>query len=249
MRLKKVLMSTVIMLICTVFSYAKVGMVEISVEITEINTTKANELGIKWTDTITAGEIANEVSGRIPEALPEVPSLIESGKWSRYSTLGAELKLLHENGAAQVLSKPKILTKSGTSAKVIVGGEVPIVATGVSGGTIEWKEYGIKAEITPKILNDGTIDLKLITEVSRLDWTRQVNGNPSLVKREAKSFVQVKSEETIALAGLLETTKEDYVTGIPLLSNIPVLGVLFSHKETIESKTNVLIFVTPKIIE
>lgn len=230
-------------------SFCASEMVEISVEITEINNNKANELGIKWTDTIKAGEVSWNTANRNPALLPEVPSIIKVGDWSRYSELTAELKILREKGAAQVLSKPKILTKSGTSAKVIVGGEIPIVAAGVSGGTIQWKEYGIKTEILPRIVQDDYIDLTLTTEVSRLDWMNQAGGYPAIMKREASSSVKIKSGQTITLAGLIETKKEEKSSGIPLLMDIPVLGALFSRKTFYEAKTNVLIFVTPRIVE
>ena len=241
-----------LMLLSALHSAAVAGtkeMVEISVEVTEINSNKANELGIKWSDTIGAGEVSYSVTGRVPASLPEVPSLIKVGDWSRYTALTAELKLLTDKGAAQILSKPKILTKSGTSARVIVGGEIPIVATGVGGGTIQWKEFGIKTEILPKILPDDYIDIVMTTEVSRLDYANQAGGYPAIMKREASSSIKVKSGQTIALAGLIETKKEQTSSGIPLLSDIPVLGVLFSRKTMNETKTNVLIFVTPKIIE
>lgn len=245
-----ILRITAIILACAIsFSYASDEMVEISVEITEINSNKANELGIKWTDTIQTGEVSWSNGARVPAALPEVPSIIKVGDWARYSALTAELKVLQEKGAAQILSKPKIVTKSGTSAKVIVGGEVPIVSSGVSGGSIQWKEFGIKTEILPKVGADNIIDLSLTTEVSRLDWINQVNGNPAVVKREAHSIVRLQSGQTIAMAGLLETKKEEQSSGVPLLCDIPLLGALFSRKTTIENKTNVLIFVTPRIIE
>jgi len=224
-------------------------MVEISVEVTEINSNKAHKFGIKWTDTIQSGEVAWNQGGRIPGDLPEVPSLVKVGDFARFTALQAELKALEEKGAAQILSKPKLITKSGTSAKVIVGGEIPIIASGIGGGSIQWKEFGIKTEILPRILPDKTIDLSLVTEVSRLDWINKVGDTPAISKREASSSIIVKSGQTITLAGLIETKKEETSAGIPLLSDIPVLGVLFSRKSIIDTKTNVLIFVTPRIIE
>jgi pilus assembly protein CpaC len=224
-------------------------MVEISVEITEVNTTKANQLGITWTNAIQAGEVSWSNGSRIPSALPEVPSIIQVGDFARYTALSAQLKFLESKGAAQILSNPKILTKSGTSAKVIVGGEMAVVATGVSGGTIQWKEYGIKSEVQPRILPDDYIDLVLTTEVSRLDYANQAGGYPSISKREATSNIKVKSGQTITIAGLIDTQKQNSSSGIPLLSDIPVLGHLFSHKTINETKSNVLIFVTPKIVD
>lgn len=237
----------VVLLISPVFSSS--DMVEISVEVTEINNNMANELGVKWTDTIKAGEVKWTASGRIPAELPEVPSIIKVGDWARYTELSAELKFLQENGAAKILSNPKILTRSGTSAKVLVGGEIPITVSGVGGGSIQWKEFGIKTEILPKILSDNTIDLVLTTEVSRLDWANQAGGFPALMKREATSNVRLKSGQTITLAGLIETTKEEKKTGVPILCDLPLIGPLFSHKSMRDVKTDILIFVTPRIVD
>jgi pilus assembly protein CpaC len=242
------ILSLVLCISCVRPCTAADEMVEIAVEVTEVNTTKARQLGIQWCDTIQAGEVAWTQTGRLPASLPEVPSLIQTGDWARYTSLSADLKLLEAKGAAQVLSKPRILTRSGTSAKVIVGGEIPIVSSGVSGGTIQWKEFGIKTEILPRVLSDGIVDLTLTTEVSRLDWSNQVSGNPAVMKREANSSIRMKSGQTLTLAGLLETKKDEQTTGIPLLCDIPVLGALFSRKTMNETRTNVLIFVTPRIV-
>jgi pilus assembly protein CpaC len=219
------------------------------VEITEINNTKASKLGIRWYDTIQVGEVLWEQAGRTPASLPEIPSIIKVGDLARYSALAAELRLLIDKGAAQVLSKPKIVTKSGTPAKFMAGGEFPVVSEGVGGGTIQWKQYGLRTDILPTVLPEGFIDIALTTEVSKLDWSNQVKGNPALVTRQATSHVRIKSGQTIALAGLVETTRDEKRAGVPLLCDIPVLGYLFSRKDTVETKSNILIFVTPRLIE
>ena len=129
---------------CSIFAEQ---LVEISIEITEINNNKAKEYGIKWVDEISTGELF-VTSG---EGNTVYPSLVEFNDWVRYTPLSAKLKLLQESGSAQVLSNPKLLTKSGTKARFLVGGEFPIAVSGVSGGNVEWKEYGIITEIIPKI--------------------------------------------------------------------------------------------------
>ncbi|MHB9154536.1 MAG: type II and III secretion system protein family protein [Endomicrobiales bacterium] len=211
-------------------------MVEISVEVTEVNNDKANSLGIKWVDTVLATETS-------------IPAIFEVGDMARTTAITAELKVLVQKGAAKILSKPKLVTRSGTSARFLVGGEVPIVSSGVGGGTIEWKSFGIMCEISPRIVDVDFIDFSLTTEVSRLDWTNQVNGNPALMIREATSNARVRSGQTIALAGMVETSKQEHTAGIPLLSEIPVAGVLFGRKSFIDNKNTVLIFVTPRIID
>ena len=164
-----------VLFLCPFFvsvSYAQ-HMVEISVEITEINENKSIELGIQWPNEISAAEV-------------NIPSIIESGAWGRVSAFTAALKALETNGAAKVLSKPKLVTKSGTTAKFMVGGEFPIVAPATSGNSqIEWKEYGIIMKITPTVLKEDKIDIKIETELSRLDYNAPVAGYPSVAKRQA----------------------------------------------------------------
>ena len=219
-------------------------LIEISIEITEINNNKAKEYGIKWVDEISTGEqLFITDKGTI------YPSLIEFKDWVRKTPLSATLKLLQENGSAEVLSNPKLITKSGSKARFLVGGEFPIAVSGIAGGKVEWKEYGIIAEILPKILPDNKIDLTIETELSRLDWSNVVQGFPNIAKRQAKSYVILKNQQTIVIAGLIENYKDKTTSGIPILQDIPILGTLFKNTKTIDNKTNVLIFVTPKIIE
>jgi pilus assembly protein CpaC len=211
-------------------------MVEIAVEITEINENKSIELGIKWPGEISAGEVT-------------IPSIIESGEWARITKYTAAIKALETAGAAEVLSKPKLVTKSSTTARFMVGGEFPVVAAEIGTSKIEWKEYGIIMDITPTVLDNGKIDIKLKTELSRLDYNAAVAGYPSISKRQASSHILIKDGETMVLAGLIETTKGNTKEGIPILSDIPILGALFSTQKNNKTKTNVLIFVTTKILE
>lgn len=211
-------------------------MVEIAVEITEINENKSIELGIKWPSEVSAGEVT-------------IPSIIESGEWARITKYTAAIKALETAGAAEVLSKPKLVTKSSTTARFMVGGEFPVVAAEIGTSKIEWKEYGIIMDITPTVLDNGKIDIKLKTELSRLDYNAPVGGYPSIAKRQASSHIQIKDGETMVLAGLIETTKGNTKEGIPILSDIPILGALFSVQKNNKTKTNVLIFVTTKILE
>lgn len=242
--MKKIYLAFLISLLSFTCLFAE-QLVEISIEITEINSNKAKEYGIKWVDEISTGELF-VTSG---EGTTVYPSLVEFNDWVRYTPLSAKLKLLQESGSAQVLSNPKLVTKSGTKAKFLVGGEFPIAVSGVSGGNVEWKEYGIITEILPKILQDNKIDLVIETELSRLDWSNAVQGFPNIAKRQARSSVILKDQQTIVIAGLIENYKDKTTSGIPILSDIPILGTLFKNTKTMDNKTNVLIFVTPKIIE
>ena len=104
-------------------------------------------------------------------------------------------------------------------------------------------------EILPKILPEDKIDIVIETELSRLDWANAVQGLPNVAKRQARSNVILKNQQTIVIAGLIENYKDKKTSGIPILSDIPILGTLFKNTKVMDNKTNVLIFVTPKIIE
>jgi len=236
-------MKKLIFLIVCLFlssSLFAVQMVEIAVEITEINENKAMEFGIQW-----------PVGATITEM--DIPSIIKSGSWARVTDYTATLRALETKGAAKVLSKPKLVTKSGTTAKFMVGGEFPVVAVSELGSSkVEWKEYGIIMKIVPNVLKDDKIDLKIETELSRLDDSVAAVGAeryPVIAKRQVSSHLQIKDGETVVLAGLIETTKGKTKSGIPILCDIPVLGALFSMNKDYDTKTNVLIFVTPKLLE
>ncbi|MDR2395441.1 MAG: hypothetical protein LBD57_02360 [Endomicrobium sp.] len=216
--------------------YGSEQMVEISVEISEINENKRKELGIEWPSSISVEE-------------NNIPAIIESGAFLRKTNFSAALKVLEDKGASKVLSKPKLITKSSTSASFMVGGEFPIVTNGLGTSSVKWKKYGIIMNITPTILNNNKIDITIDTELSRIDNSINVANYPVITTRQASSHVQIKNGQTIILAGLLETSKDKCIKGIPLLCDIPLLGALFRTTKYIDKQTNVLIFVTPNLIK
>lgn len=230
----------------SLYSYS---MVQVSVEVAEINNDMAKELGIEWPDEFSFGEVSYSGQGRMPEYLPEIPSVLRLGEISRYSPFFAKLKFLQERGAAKIISKPRLVTKSGSSAKFLVGGEMPVISSGISGGTVEWKEFGIKMEIKPMVLEGKEIDVSIRAEISRVDWSNMVYNYPILSTREAESSVKVKSGETITIAGLNETKKQEKKKGIPFLVDIPFIGLLFGKKILIDTNSTVVIFVTPIVID
>ncbi|MBU0951407.1 MAG: type II and III secretion system protein [Elusimicrobia bacterium] len=249
--MKKIFLLLIALCALTCSCFAE-NLIEVSVEIAEVNNNKARELGIKWIDEIKTGELSGEIPGYTPGTLPaknvNLPALIGPSDWFRYSALTADLKMLTEKGAAKIMSKPKLLTKSGSTAKFLVGGEFPVISGGVSGGSIEWKEYGIKLNVKPTVSAENKIETDLTVEVSRLDWANQVKDIPAIAIRKITSDVDLKSGETISVAGLIETNKETKKTGIPILVDIPLLGVLFGRHSVVDVETTIMIFVTPKIV-
>ncbi|MDR0800455.1 MAG: type II and III secretion system protein [Endomicrobium sp.] len=219
------------------FANASEQMIEIAVEITEINENKREGLGIEWPGTILTTE-------------SNIPTIVKSDFFKGEAKFSVTLKALEESGAAKILSKPKLITKSGTSAKFMVGGEFPIVSNATIGkASVEWKRHGIIMEITPTVMKDNIIDIVITTELSKINDGVSIAGYPEILTRQASSHLQIKDGDTMILAGLIETTKAKNIKGIPFLRSIPILGALFGSTEDVERKTNVLIFVTTKLIE
>jgi pilus assembly protein CpaC len=227
---------TVVFLFFASLVYASQQMIEISVEITEVYENKARSLGLELPDLVIMSEF-------------NIPSILESGSWGRDTKFSTIFKSLEENGAAKVLSQPKLVTKSGASAEFMVGGEIPIVATGVGISSVKWKKYGIIMDIKPTLSKDGKIDIVIKTELSRVDYSIQVAGYPAIKQRRASSHLQIKDGDTMVLAGLIETTKIKTRKGVPFLCNVPILGLLFGVTNYKEDKINLIIFVTTKLIK
>ncbi|MFA5778611.1 MAG: type II and III secretion system protein [Elusimicrobiota bacterium] len=228
-------------------------LVHIAIEAVEIKNESARTLGIKWVDTIQVGEVAHIDDSRVPRILTDVPALFRVGEFARWTSLSADIKLLVSKGAARLLAKPKIIAKSETNAFFTVGGEVPYPVVTRDEVNVEWKEYGTRVNLLPTVLDNNQVGLSIFTDVSDLDYAHGVVISgfslPALITRKASSSVILRDGETLALAGLERNFKEETTSGVPFLSDIPILGQLFSHKTFTDIKTTVVIFITPTIVK
>jgi pilus assembly protein CpaC len=159
---------------------------------------------------------------------------------------------------AQILAEPNITTMSGEKASFLAGGEFPfpVVQGSSTGGTsvsISFRPYGVKLEFTPVVNSDGTIDLKVAPEVSALDYTNAVviagYTIPALSTRRADTEVVLKSGQTFGLAGLLDKRTTDLYSKTPGVANIPLLGQLFKSKGVTHSDNELVVIVTPFIVD
>jgi len=179
------------------------------------------------------------------------------GALGGYWDINAELDALVKKGAAKVLSQPYLVTLSGESANILVGGEIPIPVSNQNGSvTVEWKEYGIKLNIEPEVNADGLINGKIKAEVSALDWSSAhqvvLSSNlkiPPLTVRKAESVIALASGQTMAIGGLYGSTESRSVMKLPLLGDLPVIGALFKSKSFSRDETELIILLTPTILD
>jgi pilus assembly protein CpaC len=167
--------------------------------------------------------------------------------------LQMEWKALEQSGDIRMLANPSLLARSGEKASFLAGGEFAyqIISGSGSGAApaIAFKEYGVRVEFTPYVEEDGIIRLKVAPEVSEPDWSRSVFGVPPLNTRKASTTVMLKPGEYLVIGGLKQTTKNKLVRKVPILGHLPLLGALFTYKRDEVSQKELLITVSPELVE
>ncbi|MFW6059131.1 MAG: type II secretion system secretin GspD [Phycisphaeraceae bacterium] len=170
----------------------------------------------------------------------------------------ASIHALQTIGALEVLSRPYILTRDNQQATIHVGEQVPFITntrvtdTGQTINTIEYRDVGIILGVTPQINDEGLVVLNVSQELSALQASTvpiSENLNASLIaQRTAETRVAVGNRQTVVLGGLMEDRLDLTVNQVPLLGDIPLLGELFKRTEREESKTELLLFLTPEVV-
>lgn len=155
-------------------------------------------------------------------------------------------------GFVRVLSQPKLVCASGEKAEFVAGGEIPILTVTQNAFAVEWKKFGIVLNITPTADRSGNIGTEIYAEVSDLDRSISIRANgfevPGFRLRDVKTNVTVKDGETIILSGLFNSSEDKEVSKVPLLGHIPILGELFKSRNFIDHKTQLAIYVTPRLV-
>lgn len=170
--------------------------------------------------------------------------------------LDAFITALRSRGEFRSLAEPNLVTLEGQEATFLAGGEFPFPS--VQGGqnnqvTIQWKEFGVRLNFTPHVTNDGRIRLSLAPEVSSLDFGNGLSFAgfviPTLLTRRTSTDVELMPGQHLAIAGLLDNQQEEIVDKIPLLGHLPIIGSFFSYSQSRDRQTELLVIVTPHIVE
>ncbi|MEW6235491.1 MAG: type II and III secretion system protein family protein [Candidatus Omnitrophota bacterium] len=166
------------------------------------------------------------------------------------------LQALKSKGWIHMLAQPNLIARSGETANFLAGGEfpIPVVQGGASTNavTIEYKEFGVRLQFTPTVMDAESIHLDISPEVSDLDFSTGVKMGgfmvPSLITRRAHTVIDLKNGQTFAIAGLMSQNKQKNTRKVPGAGDIPILGALFSGKEISQKETELLIMVTPHLV-
>ena len=225
-------------------------------KVVEVRQEDLEKLGVNW------GHRGGEEGG-FPTFIDQ-PFLFGEfpGEGFEEAPLAVQLDLLAQKNHANILAQPNILVNNGEEANILVGGEVPIPVPQVGAGagaviTIEYKDFGVQLTVQPTIVDTGggqrKINLKLSPEVSSIDAASSISVSgisvPGFRTRRTETVVNVDSGSTLVIGGLIQRDVSEIRRKIPFLGDIPIIGQLFRSKQFVEGKTDLMIMVTPEIVE
>ncbi len=174
--------------------------------------------------------------------------------------MNATLHALSAVSKTEILSRPSILTRNNQQATIMVGQQVPIITasrvsdqTNVTTNTIQQQDVGIILKVTPFITADGLVEMIVSPEISSLSATTVSIGNnvnvPVIDRRSADTVVVTPSDTTVVIGGLISTQTTDRDNKVPILGDIPIIGYAFKRKQKNNVKTELLIFLTPHVVQ
>lgn len=238
--------------------------------VVDIDKSALKDFGLDWgrvlVSTATAGAGTSQVS------ITEQPfffgqakmgpfDIMEGGKIYQFDPIGARVRALEQQNKARTLAEPNLLMLDGQEGSILVGGEIPIpVAQGVGGGggaggaaiSVQYREFGVRLNVSPEITGEDTLQLKVVPEVSSLDFANAVTVSgfsiPALRTRRAETTVNIKNGQSLIIGGLIQNSTARLVKKIPVLSDIPILGELFKMRNFVNNESELVIIVTPQIV-
>jgi pilus assembly protein CpaC len=237
--------------------------VMLQVRFAEVSHSVLTQLGanlVKSGDKNVAGVTTQQftpLTGRVDQnGDPAVGDFLNLFFFQKAEGVSAVIKALQQSGSFESLAEPNLIAYNGKSASFLAGGSVPVVVPGTNGGapTVTYQDYGVGLKFTPTIVGN-MIHLQVEPEVSAIDKTPGAGVNigstviPALTKRTARTEVELHDGQSFAIAGLLDTQGIQNKSAVPLLSKIPILGHLFRSKETGDSRRELLVLITPRLVQ
>lgn len=200
-------------------------------------------------------EVSRSVSQQLTSTLGTLNGRLDSSGFELsggpLSSLSIQLEALSANGLARLLATPTLTAQSGEEASFLAGGEVPVQTPTEDGGLqTEYKEFGVRLNFRPQVMNGNTIRLELEPSVSQLDSVATASGNlPSFATRRVNTTVTLKNGESFVIAGLLQSNQSRGSDRFPLLGDLPIVGALFRDSVLNDTSTELMIIVTPTLTQ
>jgi pilus assembly protein CpaC len=175
------------------------------------------------------------------------------------TTIDALITALETEGLVRRLAEPDLVALSGDTASFLAGGQVPIPSIQAGGGaggfvpiTIQYQPFGVQLTFMPTVLKSGLINLRLMPEVSELDFTigLTIAGTtvPGFTTRKTQTTIELRDGQSFAIAGMLQTNNRRDISQLPWVGSVPVLGTLFGSKSFQQNETDLVVIVTPHLV-
>lgn len=164
--------------------------------------------------------------------------------------LDLQLSAMEKSGHGEVISQPKVVTSDKETAKILKGSEIPYQQASSSGATnVSFKNAALSLEVTPQITPDNRVVMDVKVTKDEPDYANTLNGVPPIAKNEVDAKVLAADGETIVIGGVFSNTQSKSVEKVPFLGDLPFLGRLFRRDTVSDSKSELLIFLTPRIMD
>ncbi len=239
--------------------------IALSVKFAEVRRDALLELGVNARYDAKSGNVIGGIGVLSPSVGGSAPvSAVGLGRFvSGVATFGTKDLLAYidaqqQAGKARSLAEPTLMAGNKEDASFLAGGELPIpIAQPVQGGqtviTIVYRPFGVQLKFNAEVLSDSLIKLKVLPEVSSLDFGNGILISgfrvPALRTRKIETTLDVRPGQSLIISGLFNEDRENVRTGIPGLMNLPVLGALFSSNRWQNSESELLVIVTPELID
>lgn len=230
--------------------------VHLKVTVAEVERSVIKQLGVELSGVVAVGNYSstfnNATSFPVNSSITSQAS-VAGGFLAGGTSLSAEVKALQREGIIRTLAEPTLTAISGENASFLAGGEFPIPISQSDGEvTVEFKKFGVGLDFTPVVLSGGRISLRVLTEVSELSSEGAITLGAltlsALKVRRAESTLELPSGGTLVMAGLLQESYRQSITGVPGLMQLPVLGSLFKSRDFLRQQTELVVFVTPYVV-
>lgn len=234
--------------------------VNLRVRIAEVSRSVTKQFGINWEALSSIGNFTFGLTQGAAVAGAAMGNRLGTansafGSYTRGPTdVNGLIDALEEEGLINVLAEPNLTAMSGESANFLAGGEFPVPVPQQDGAiSVDFKEYGISLEFTPTLVGKNRINLKVRPEVSQLSSAQAISVNnifiQSVTTRRAETTVELGSGQSFAIAGLLNNDSDNNISKTPVLGDLPILGALFRSTSFQRNETELVIIVTPYLVE
>lgn len=241
--------------------------IEITAKLVDVDAEALRDLGVEWnvgqddpsffTSPVATPEPLHPnhdgnqlLGGQGNTGIADPAATVQYGIFKSWGSLQAQLQVLESHRKANIISNPRITTVDNREAKIVVGQKIPLIIQDVAGNPVtQLQTIGIQLRVTPHLTEDKKIVMDLHPEVSDLSTQSTVQGGVIINTSEADTRVMVDDGQTAVIGGLIRSNQSTVHVGVPILMDIPLLGALFRSSNDVHQNRELIIFVTPRLLE